>query len=526
MPVNFNIFFLFRMEEEDDLTDVTLPSTTAKHENRIIVHVDIDCFYAQVEMILNPSLNGKPIGIQQKNIVVTCNYMARELGVQKLMSVKSAKEICPNLILINGEDLKKYREMSEKIYQALQTFSPLVEKLGLDENYIDVTEQIINNLSEGATTKTLIGNLCGETGRNKNPCTCGCEERLVMGSSLAQEMRNHLKSELGITCCAGIATNKLLAKIAGATHKPNQQTTVFPSSALELIASLKTAKNLPGIGSCTANKLEEIGVVSIEELRQVNIAQLNRALGVKLAHHVKQLSFGIDENLVKITDKPKSIGAEDGFPIVRTIPEVREKMKTLLNRVLDLVTRDGRRPSTVKLTVRKVFHQQGSKSNLRESRQTAIDWGSSSTLDTKIVNVLMTLFEKMVATDGSVWQVTLLGISFSGLQAKADSKNSLLKYFGARQNDYTQQLPPAKRARIDEPSSSNTDTSLPVSSCSSLDQQMLTCPKEFDPTVFSQLPRDIQMELISSAATGVSPQKKASPTSNKPRNLLQYFRKL
>jgi len=517
------------MEEEDDLTDnVTLPSTTAKHENRIIVHVDIDCFYAQVEMILNPLLNGKPIGIQQKNIVVTCNYIARELGVQKLMSVKSAKEICPNLILVNGEDLKKYREMSEKIYQALQTFSPLVEKLGLDENYIDVTEQIINNLSEGGTTKTLMGNLYGETdGKNQNPCTCGCEERLVMGSSLAQEMRNHLKSELGITCCAGIATNKLLAKIAGATHKPNQQTTVFPSSALELIASLKTAKNLPGIGSCTANKLEEIGVISIEALRQVNIAQLNRTLGAKLAHHVKQLSYGIDENLVKITDKPKSIGAEDGFPIVRTISEVREKMKTLLNRVLDLVTRDGRRPSSVKLTVRKVFHQQGSKSNLRESRQTSIDWGSSSTTDrpTKIANVLMTLFEKMVTTDGRVWQVTLLGISFSGLQAKADSKNSLLKYFGARQNDDTQQLPPAKRARIDEPSSSN-NASLPMSNCSSSDQQMLTCPKEFDPTVFSQLPRDIQIELISSAATGVSPQKKASPTSNKPRNLLQYFRKL
>jgi DNA polymerase iota len=508
--------------EEEDFTDFKLPLSTTKHE-KVIIHIDIDCFYAQVEILLNPSLKGKPIGIQQKNIVVTSNYIAREMGVQKLMSVKSAKEICPSLILVNGEDLKKYREMSEKIYQELQTFSPLVEKLGLDENFIDVTEQI-NNLSEGGATKTVIGHVyTGEAGDKKISCTCGCEERLAIGSSLAQEMRNQLKSELGISCCAGIATNKLLAKVVGATHKPNQQTTVLPSSALELIASLKSAKNLPGIGSCTSKKLEEIGVVSVEELRQVHIAQLNRVLGVKLAHQIQQLSYGIDDCAVKITDKPKSIGAEDGFPIIRTIAEVRTKMKTLLNRVLDLVNKDGRQPSTVKLTVRKVFHQQGSKSNLRESRQTSIDgFSSTAGLDAKIVNILMTLFEKIIATDGGGWQVTLLGISFSGLQAKADNKNSLLKYFGSRQNNDSQ-LPPTKRARMDE-TLSNTTPDIPVSSSSNLEEQILTCPKEFDPTVFSQLPRDIQMELISSSR--VSSQKKTSPTSNKPRNLLQYFRKL
>lgn len=276
-------------EEEQDFQDTLDPQSVAivKHP-KVIVHIDIDCFYAQVEMILNPTLIGKPVGIQQKNIVVTCNYVAREMGVQKLMSLKAAKEICPSLVLVNGEDLKKYREMSDKIYEALQHFSPLVEKLGLDENYIDITDQI-NNSSE-ISTKSVTGHVYGKI--QKPPCDCGCEERLALGSSLAQEMRSYLRTELGISSCAGIATNKLMAKLAGATHKPDQQTTIFPSSVSELIASLKSARSLPGIGSCTAKKLEEIGVSTIEELQQADIAKLNRALGEKLAQQVRQLSQG------------------------------------------------------------------------------------------------------------------------------------------------------------------------------------------------------------------------------------------
>lgn len=82
---------------------------------RTIVHIDVDCFYAQVEMIRNPTLRDKPLGIQQKNIVVTCNYVARKYGVTKLMYIKDAKEKCPQLVLVSGEDLTNYRNMSYKI---------------------------------------------------------------------------------------------------------------------------------------------------------------------------------------------------------------------------------------------------------------------------------------------------------------------------------------------------------------------------------------------------------------------------
>ncbi|KAI8483322.1 hypothetical protein Bbelb_389260 [Branchiostoma belcheri] len=83
--------------------------------SRVIVHIDVDCFYAQVEMIRDPTLRDKPLGIQQKNIVVTCNYVARKRGVTKLMFIKQAKELCPELVLVKGEDLTHYREMSYKI---------------------------------------------------------------------------------------------------------------------------------------------------------------------------------------------------------------------------------------------------------------------------------------------------------------------------------------------------------------------------------------------------------------------------
>jgi DNA polymerase iota len=106
---------------------------------RTIVHIDIDCFYAQVEMKKNPDLRAVALGIQQKNIVVTSNYKAREFGVKKCMLISEAKKLCPDLVLANGEDLHDYRQVSYKVTNLLHKYSPLVERLGLDENYIDVT---------------------------------------------------------------------------------------------------------------------------------------------------------------------------------------------------------------------------------------------------------------------------------------------------------------------------------------------------------------------------------------------------
>lgn len=120
----------------------------AGSSSRVIVHVDLDCFYAQVEMISNPELKGKPLGVQQKYHVVTCNYEARKFGVKKLMKVRDAKEKCPQLVLVNGEDLTRYRETSYKVTELLEQFSPLVERLGFDENFVDLTEMVEKRLEQ------------------------------------------------------------------------------------------------------------------------------------------------------------------------------------------------------------------------------------------------------------------------------------------------------------------------------------------------------------------------------------------
>ena len=129
--------------------------------SRTIIHVDIDCFYAQVEMIRRPELRHVPLGIQQKHIVVTCNYVARERGVKKLVFVSDAKKKCPDLVLVNGEDLTVYREFSGKVHSLLaRQFTPLVERLGMDENFLDVTELVSSRLlSDPSEDRNYSGHL-------------------------------------------------------------------------------------------------------------------------------------------------------------------------------------------------------------------------------------------------------------------------------------------------------------------------------------------------------------------------------
>ena len=119
---------------------------------RTIIQVDIDCFYAQVEMVRDPSLRDVPLGVQQRNSVVTCNYVARSRGVTKMMYVREALLKCPELVLVRGEDLTPYREFSSRVTSLLvERFTPLVERLGLDENFLDVSALVASRLDGVAT---------------------------------------------------------------------------------------------------------------------------------------------------------------------------------------------------------------------------------------------------------------------------------------------------------------------------------------------------------------------------------------
>uniref|UniRef100_A0A7N5JSV1 DNA polymerase iota n=1 Tax=Ailuropoda melanoleuca TaxID=9646 RepID=A0A7N5JSV1_AILME len=171
--------------------------------SRVIVHVDLDCFYAQVEMISNPELKGKPLGVQQKYLVVTCNYEARKLGVKKLMNVRDAKEKCPQLVLVNGEDLTRYREMSYKVTELLEEFSPVVERLGFDENFVDLTEMVEKRLQQLQSDELSALTVSGHVYNNQCIGYKTAKRLEALGISSVRDLQTFspkiLEKELGIS---------------------------------------------------------------------------------------------------------------------------------------------------------------------------------------------------------------------------------------------------------------------------------------------------------------------------------------
>ena len=141
------------------------PKDERRGHHRCIIHIDFDCFYCQVEAIRNPSLKNRPFGVYQKQIVVSSNYEARNLGVKKMSTRAEALKVCPEMIMVNGEDLTVYREFSMKMFNILKTFSPVVERVGFDENFIDVTKNIDSMILKPDEDHIFSGHCFGYAGK-------------------------------------------------------------------------------------------------------------------------------------------------------------------------------------------------------------------------------------------------------------------------------------------------------------------------------------------------------------------------
>ncbi|KAE8636690.1 hypothetical protein XENTR_v10003086 [Xenopus tropicalis] len=513
--------------------------------SRVIVHIDMDCFYAQVEMIRNPELRNKPLGIQQKYIVVTCNYEARKFGVTKLMLIKDAREKCPQLVLVSGEDLTPYREMSYRATELLEEFSPQVERLGFDENYIDVTELVDKKLQE-------------ERGNGRNPGVCGhvysdqkmnvnnwAHVRIAAGSHIASEIRAALYNRLGLTGCAGTASNKLLAKLVSGTHKPNQQTALLHESHSHLINSLDHVKQIPGIGYKTSKRLESLGLSRISDLQACPITLLEKEFGSSVAHRIQMLSRGEDDSAVVPSGPPQSISDEDSFKKCSTVSEVKIKMEERLRNLLVRISKDGRIPHTLRLTIR-----QFSPSNKwfnRESRQCPIPAHISQNIGAEcqavpaLMELLMRLFEKMIDVKMQ-FHLTLLNVCFSNLKASNSTRSSIGFYL-------TRKAPPAAATPLkgSTEAEQHTAESFPLKENSSAPHtapqtvgqptapvptnhhtMLETLPEGIDLEVFSQLPEEIQQEIIAgqrhAAASSSSSVRSASKSqAAPPKGILNFF---
>ncbi|XP_014435985.2 DNA polymerase iota isoform X2 [Pelodiscus sinensis] len=493
--------------------DKIVPAGSKAH--RVIVHTDLDCFYAQVEMIHNPELRDKPLGVQQKNLVVTCNYEARKLGIKKLMSIRDAKEKCPQMVLVNGEDLTQYREMSYKVTELLEEFSPLVERLGFDENFVDITELVEKRLvqlhRDGCSKVSVSGHVYNNQPVNLNDVM---HIRLLIGSQIAAEMREVMYNRLGLTGCAGVASNKLLSKLVSGTFKPNQQTVLLPESCQDLLGSLDHIRKVPGIGYKTTKRLELLGLSSVRDLQTFSPVILEETLGVSVAQHIQKLSYGEDDSPVAPSGPPQSLSDEDSFKKCSSEVEVEKKIEELLVNLLDRISKDGRKPHTIRLTIRKF--SSAYKWFNRESRQCPIPsqiiqkfgTGNDNVL-TPLVGILMKLFRKMIKVD-EPFHLTLLSVCFLNLKSLPSLTKGSIGFY------LTQSSPPSssgKKMEGDQVNSCNfvpdgrirsirtRESSLETNKCRE-ETGINVCllhllPAGIDQEVFSQLPEDIKGEIVS-----------------------------
>nr|XP_013801152.1 PREDICTED: DNA polymerase iota isoform X2 [Apteryx mantelli mantelli] len=257
--------------------------------------------------------------------------------------------------------------------------------------------------------------------------------RLVIGSQIAEELREAVHARLGLTGCAGVASNKLLAKLVSGTFKPNQQTVLLPESCQDLIRNLEDINKVPGIGYKTAKRLETLGLKSVCDLQAFPSAVLEKELGVSTAQRIQKLSYGEDDSPVTPSGPPQSFSEEDSFKKCSSEGQVKEKIEELLASLLDRIHKDGRKPHTIRLVIRQ-FSSTNKWFN-RESRQCPIPphliqkFGKeSSSVISPLVDILMKLFRKMINV-ALPFHITLLSVSFSNLKDLPSSKKGSIGFY-------------------------------------------------------------------------------------------------
>jgi DNA polymerase-4 len=259
-----------------------------------IIHVDMDCFYAQVEMRDNPALQNVPLAIGglpgTRSVLCTSNYIARKFGVKSAMPTDYAVRLCPNLVVL-VPNFKKYSAASEIIQSIFHRFSNLVEPISLDEAFLDVSD------SENAT-------------------------------AIASEIKKTIFERTGLTCSVGVAPNKFLAKIASDWKKPNGMFVIPPNNVESFVRELP-AKLIPGIGKKGQAVLESLGINTCDDFKKVPHEVLRQYFG-KFSYDLYQYAKGIDDREVIADWERKSLSVETTFS-----EDIKEE-NLLIHHLLDL----------------------------------------------------------------------------------------------------------------------------------------------------------------------------------------------
>lgn len=335
----------------------------------------MDAFYASVEESLNPDYRGKPLIVgadpkegKGRGVVLTANYEARKFGIHSGMPISKAYKLCPDGIYVRPH-FDKYHEFSRKTVEILSKYSRKIQRVSIDEAYIDITD-VVKNFQEA--------------------------------EELVRKIQSEIWEKLRITCSIGIGPNKLVAKMASSMNKPNKVTVVQPDDVKEFLHPLPVEK-IYGIGPKTAKRLRELGIETIGDLANFDAVKLTEVFGKNMAYYFLMLANGQDHSEVK-EEARKSISREITF---EENTDNKEEMLKELNSLVENLFRNireerlGFRTVTVKL------------------RYANFDTHTKSKTFSSIILDQKKIFEKVknlfyAAYDGKQ-ELRLIGVRFSNL---------------------------------------------------------------------------------------------------------------
>jgi len=349
-----------------------------------VLHLDMDAFFAAVEVMDHPVWAGKPLVVgsppDKRGVVSTASYEARKFGIHSAMPSRTAYKLCPHAIFTPPR-MSRYLDVSDKIMQVLATFTPLIEQVSVDEAFLDIR---------------------GAFRMWKSP------------EALARALKLRIQNDIGLTASVGLASNKFLAKLASDFRKPNGLTVVpvEQEAVLAFLAPLSVSR-IWGVGKVTESILHAAGIRTIADIQQMSTTALAPLVGHALAEHISRLARGLDDRPVVTETVAKSISAEHTFDDdVSDQGVVRQKL-------VELVEQVGRRLRRIEAAASTIFIKVRFSDFQTMTRQETMPRAICS--DRKLMEISAMLFDRQILSQ----PVRLIGFGVSGFSDAETGENQM-----------------------------------------------------------------------------------------------------
>lgn len=371
--------------------------------NKIILHIDLNSYFATVEQQANPRLRGKPIGVTggdrlERTVLGTASIEAKKLGIKTGTPVWEARKICPELILVQG-DSDKYLACTKKFLNILKDYSPYLEIFSIDESFLELPIHVTARESKQSQSTGIA---------SSSTASCNDEE-WERAIQIAIDIKRRIKLNLGewVTCSIGISYNKLMAKLASDLQKPDGLIVIADTEAAEWILDRSELDDVCGIGRRIKERLEKMGVKDFKTLRQVPLESLLasfKSYGLVLYN----MARGIDNNLVNPFHQKEEVKSVGHRHTLSFNTQDKEKIRQVFYKLTELIARRLRAKNLVGKTI---FCGYRNADFLNDGRQITIEYTQDG-LD--IFNAAWKIFLE-------IWQeesIRMIGVSISNLKSK------------------------------------------------------------------------------------------------------------